>query len=73
VLKHHPRLAFKTELRPRWAAAAAAMPAGRARWLTRYAAFPLLVKRDQPDVGDPKIVMAMGTDFAALSLRPAGR
>lgn len=44
VLQRHPRLALKSQLLPDWAAAAAAMPTGRAQWLTRYAAFPTLIK-----------------------------
>ena len=44
VLERHPRLAFKSQLPSHWAAAAAAMPAGRAQWLNRYAAFPMLIK-----------------------------
>jgi hypothetical protein len=45
VLDRHPRLALKSQLLPHWAGAAAAMPAGRAQWLTCYAGFPTLIKR----------------------------
>lgn len=44
VLDRHPRLALKSQLLPHWAGAAAAMPAGRAQWLSRYANFPTLIK-----------------------------
>lgn len=44
VLDRHPRLALKSQLLPHWAAAAPALPSGRAHWLTCYAAFPTLVK-----------------------------
>lgn len=43
VLVAHPRLDLKSQLIPHWDAVAAAMPAGRARWLTRYAGFPRLI------------------------------
>lgn len=44
VLARHPRLEFKRHVRAAWAAEGKAMPAGRARWLTLYGAFPLLIR-----------------------------
>lgn len=44
LLVRHPRLEFKKHMVAAWAAEGAAVPAGRAAWLTRYAAFPLLVR-----------------------------
>lgn len=44
LLHRHPRLDFKRHMRRAWAAESAAVPNGRAAWLTRYAAFPMLVK-----------------------------
>ncbi|WP_354700891.1 hypothetical protein DSM112329_01183 [Paraconexibacter sp. AEG42_29] len=44
VLARHPRLGFRRHLMAAWKAEAAAVPAGRARWLNRYAGFPLLIR-----------------------------
>lgn len=44
LLRRHPRLEFKRHMLKAWANEGAAVPKGRAAWLTRYAAFPLLVK-----------------------------
>ena len=44
LLQRHPRLEFKRHMLAAWAAEGAAVPAGRAAWLTRYAAFPLLIR-----------------------------
>lgn len=44
LLQRHPRLEFKRHMLKAWAGEGAAVPNGRAAWLTRYAAFPLLVK-----------------------------
>ncbi|WP_078312820.1 MULTISPECIES: HD domain-containing protein [unclassified Mycobacterium] len=44
LLRRHPRLEFKRHMLKAWAAEGTAVPNGRAAWLTRYAAFPLLVK-----------------------------
>lgn len=44
LLQRHPRREFKRHMLKAWAAESAAVPNGRAAWLTRYAAFPLLVK-----------------------------
>jgi hypothetical protein len=44
LLERHPRYDFKRRFRGYWAAESAAVPAGRARWLTRYAGFPLLIR-----------------------------
>ncbi|EFV13429.2 HD domain-containing protein [Segniliparus rugosus] len=44
LLARHPRLGFKRRMAEAWAAESAAVPKGRAAWLTRYAAFPLLIK-----------------------------
>lgn len=44
VLARHPRLGFKRHLVRAWAAESRAVPAGRARWLTTHAAFPLLIR-----------------------------
>ena len=44
LLRRYPRLGFKRHLLEAWAAECAAVPNGRAAWLTRYARFPLLVK-----------------------------
>jgi len=44
LLTRYPRHDFKRRLLGYWAAEAAAVPAGRARWLTRAAGFPLLVR-----------------------------
>ncbi|MUM17640.1 phosphohydrolase [Mycobacterium sp. CBMA271] len=44
LLRRHPRLEFKQHMLKAWAAEGAAVPNGRAAWLTRYAAFPMLVK-----------------------------
>ena len=44
LLTRHPRLDFKRHVAKAWAAESAAVPNGRAAWLTRYAAFPLLIR-----------------------------
>jgi hypothetical protein len=44
LLSRHPRLDFKRHLLRAWAAESAAVPDGRAAWMTRYAAFPVLVR-----------------------------
>lgn len=44
VLDRHPRLEFKRHMLKAWAAEGRAMPAGRSRWLTTHAAFPLLIR-----------------------------
>jgi hypothetical protein len=44
VLDRHPRLEFKRHLVACWKAEGRAVPHGRARWLTRWAAFPMLVR-----------------------------
>lgn len=44
VLAERPRLGFKKEFRTRWAAEAAAVPHGRARFLRRYGAFDLAIR-----------------------------
>lgn len=44
VLAERPRRGFKDEFRARWAAEAAAVPQGRARFLRRYGAFDLAVR-----------------------------
>lgn len=44
LLTRYPRHEFKRHLRTYWADEAAAVPAGRARWLNRAAAFPLLIR-----------------------------
>lgn len=44
VLAERPRLGFKDEFRARWAAEAAAVPRGRARFLRRYGAFDLAIR-----------------------------
>ncbi|AMW19936.1 phosphohydrolase [[Mycobacterium] chelonae subsp. bovistauri] len=44
LLQRHPRLQFKRHMLAAWTAEGAAVPAGRAAWLTRYAAFPLLIR-----------------------------
>jgi hypothetical protein len=44
LLERHPRLEFKRHLLKAWADERKAVPKGRAQWLTRYAAFPLLVR-----------------------------
>jgi hypothetical protein len=44
ILERHPRHELKRHLLACWAAEAAAMPAGRARWLTTHAAFPILIR-----------------------------
>ncbi|CRZ16751.1 HD domain-containing protein [Mycolicibacterium neworleansense] len=44
LLLRHPRLEFKRHLLKAWAAESAAVPDGRAAWMTRYAAFPLLIR-----------------------------
>jgi hypothetical protein len=44
VLAERPRQGFKNEFRARWAAEAAAVPQGRARFLRRYGAFDLAVR-----------------------------
>ena len=44
ILQRHPRHELKRHLLACWAAEAAAMPAGRARWLTTHAAFPMLIR-----------------------------
>jgi hypothetical protein len=44
LLERHPRLEFKRHLLKAWADESKAVPKGRAQWLTRYAAFPLLVR-----------------------------
>jgi HD domain-containing protein len=44
VLAERPRLGFTKEFRDRWAAEAAAVPQGRARFLRRYGAFDLAIR-----------------------------
>lgn len=44
LLERHPRPGFKGQLRSYWAAEAAAVPGGRAAWLTSMAGFPLLIR-----------------------------
>ena len=44
VLGEWPRLGFRSEFRARWAAEAAAVPGGRARFLQRYGAFDLAIR-----------------------------
>lgn len=44
VLAERPRLGFKHAFRERWAAEAAAVPHGRARFLRRYGAFDLAIR-----------------------------
>jgi hypothetical protein len=44
VLAERPRRGFKDEFRARWAAEAAAVPHGRARFLRRYGAFDLAIR-----------------------------
>jgi hypothetical protein len=44
VLRRHPRLGFKRHLVACWTAEGRAVPRGRARWMTRYASFPMLVR-----------------------------
>jgi hypothetical protein len=44
VLTRHPRHQFKKHLLGYWSDECAAVPGGRARWLTRTAGFPLLVR-----------------------------
>jgi hypothetical protein len=44
VLRRHPRLEFRRHLLACWQLETAAVPGGRARWMTRHAAFPLLVR-----------------------------
>src|SRR4051794_29506030 len=44
VLAERPRLGFKGEFRAAWAAEAAAVPHGRARFLRRYGAFDLAIR-----------------------------
>jgi hypothetical protein len=44
VLERHPRLEFKRHLLTCWKAEGRAVPRGRARWLTRWATFPMLVR-----------------------------
>lgn len=44
LLARHPRLELKRRLLGYWAAEAAAVPDGRARYMNRRAAFPLLVR-----------------------------
>jgi hypothetical protein len=44
LLTRYPRHDFKRRLRGYWADESAAVPAGRARWLTRSAGFPLLIR-----------------------------
>jgi hypothetical protein len=44
LLTRHPRHDFKRHLLKYWSDESAAVPAGRARWLTRVAGFPLLVR-----------------------------
>lgn len=44
VLAERPRRGFKNEFRARWAAEAAAVPQGRARFLRRYGAFDLAIR-----------------------------
>uniref|UniRef100_UPI00356927A4 phosphohydrolase n=1 Tax=Paraconexibacter sp. TaxID=2949640 RepID=UPI00356927A4 len=44
VLERHPRLQFKRHMLAAWAAEGRAMPAGRTRWLTTHAAFPVLIR-----------------------------
>jgi hypothetical protein len=44
ILQRHPRLEFKRHLLACWKAEGKAVPHGRARWLTRWASFPMLVR-----------------------------
>lgn len=44
LLSRHPRPDFKHRLRAYWAAESAAVPNGRANWLTRTAGLPLLIR-----------------------------
>lgn len=44
VLTRHPRLEWKRHMRAAWKAEGRAVPGGRARWLSVWAAFPLLVR-----------------------------
>lgn len=44
LLRRHPRLDFKRHMLKAWAEESSAVPSGRAAWLTRYAAFPMLIK-----------------------------
>jgi hypothetical protein len=44
LLERYPRQGFKRHLLGYWSAEARAVPAGRARWLNRTAAFPILVR-----------------------------
>ena len=43
LLERYPRRELKRHLRVAGAAERRAVPSGRAQWLTRYAAFPMLV------------------------------
>jgi len=42
--RHHPRHQLRGHFLSAWAAERRAMPAGRAQWLTRYGAFPILLR-----------------------------
>jgi hypothetical protein len=44
LLVRHPRLEFKRHVRAAWRAEGKAVPHGRAKWLTRWAMFPTLVR-----------------------------
>jgi hypothetical protein len=44
VLSERPRRGFKKEFRAHWAAEAAAVPHGRARFLRRHGAFDLAIR-----------------------------
>jgi len=44
ILEEHPRRGFAREFRTAWAAEAAAVPHGRARFLRRYGAFDLAIR-----------------------------
>jgi hypothetical protein len=44
LLVRHPRLEFKRHARAAWRAEGKAVPGGRARWLTRWAMFPILIR-----------------------------
>jgi hypothetical protein len=44
LLQRHPRLEFKRHVRAAWKAESRAVPEGRAKWLSVWAALPLLVR-----------------------------